>query len=182
MSHPHPPTPYSPLPELNLLKDFEDRLDSFYADGFELSEYGRNGFLKDPELIDRLIPFAQANDSGSLYALWRLDDRPDLATLPIVVLGDEGGIHLVARGLRELFQIIGYDSAIWVDWEEADFGRDADDEPSTCHAEYVAWLKEHFGLAPADDPNAVMAAAQAEFGERFLRWVAPLIPDAVPEP
>ncbi|MEV0369586.1 hypothetical protein AB0I10_07140 [Streptomyces sp. NPDC050636] len=172
---------FSPVPELNLLKEFEDRLDDLYADGFDLSEYGRNGFLEDPELIHRLIPFAQANGSGSLYALWRLDDRPDLATLPIVVLGDEGGIHLVARDLPELFQIIGYDSEIWVDWEDAGFGRDDDYEPSACHEEYVSWLKEHFGLAPADHPNAVMEAAQAEFGERFLSWVAPLIPDAVPD-
>ncbi|MET7465682.1 hypothetical protein [Nonomuraea sp. NPDC005501] len=49
-----------------------------------------------------MISFAQANSSGSMYAIWRKDDRADLATPPVVALGDEGGIHLVARDVREL--------------------------------------------------------------------------------
>ncbi|MFI0735248.1 hypothetical protein ACH4S9_40640 [Streptomyces sp. NPDC021225] len=80
---------YSPVPELNLLAEFEAGADDLYAAGFSLGEFGRdNGFLKNPELEARLILFAEANASGSLYALWRVDDRTDLATLPVAILGD----------------------------------------------------------------------------------------------
>src|SRR5689334_19351679 len=90
-------TAYSPVPELNLLKGFQDRVGfEDYAEGFGLTDYNdtsglRAGWSKDPGFLARLVPFAQANGTGSFYALWRLDDRADLAGLPIVVFGDEGG-------------------------------------------------------------------------------------------
>ncbi|MEN3608207.1 hypothetical protein AAH979_01540 [Plantactinospora sp. ZYX-F-223] len=40
--------PYSPIPELNLLKEFEDSLDGWYVHGFQLDGYGKNDFLEDP--------------------------------------------------------------------------------------------------------------------------------------
>src|SRR4051794_33348434 len=98
--------PYSPVPELNLLMALQNRLGfENYADGFGLTDFGDTsgveaGWSKDPEFLSRLVPFAQANGTGSMYALWRVDDRSDLATLPVVVFGDEGGQHVVARNLR----------------------------------------------------------------------------------
>ena len=119
---------YSPVAELNSLKNLQDRLGSeSFADGFALLEYGDTsgvvGWSADPEFTAKLVPFAQANGSGSFYALWRLDDRADLAALPVVVFGDEGGLHVVARNLRELFQLLGFDSEISVDWDSAYFYR-----------------------------------------------------------
>ena len=66
-----------------------------------------------------MLPFAQANGSGSVYALWRVDDREDLGALPVVVLGSEGGFHVVARNLAELLQLLGFDAEIAVDWNDA---------------------------------------------------------------
>jgi hypothetical protein len=174
---------YSPVPELNLLMELQDQLGfENYADGFGLTDFGdtsalESGWSKDPEFLRRLEPFAQANGSGSVYALWRHDDRTDLATLPVVVFGDEGGQHVVARGPRELFQLLGYDCEISVDWDEAYFYRAADDEHRDEHEAFVAWLDEHFGLAPAGDADAVVAAAQAEYGDRFAAWASPYLPD-----
>ncbi|GAA4673289.1 hypothetical protein [Phytohabitans rumicis] len=174
---------YAPVPELNLLMELQDRLGfESYADGFGLTEFGDTsgieaGWSKDPEFVRALEPFAQANGSGSMYALWRLDDRTDLATLPVVVFGDEGGQHVVARDLRELLQLLGYDCEISVDWDEAYFYRGDDHEHTDGHEAYVAWLDEHFGLAPADDPEAVVEAAQHEFGDRFAAWYGPYLPD-----
>ncbi|WP_067841277.1 hypothetical protein [Nocardia lijiangensis] len=173
---------YSPVEELNLLKELQDGLGfESYADGFGLTDFGDisglvAGWSKDPEFTDRLIPFAQANGSGSFYALWRLDDRDDLSSLPVVVFGDEGGQHVVARHVRELFQLLGFDSEIRVDWEEVYFYRDEDDAYSDSHDEFVAWLDENFGLPVAEDPAAVLAAAQAELGQRFTDWVGPFLP------
>jgi hypothetical protein len=173
------PATYSTIPELNLLNDFLERCPSLAAIAL-YGEYGdtsglKAGGINDPEALSRLIPFAEANASGSEYALWRLDDRSDLATLPVVVFGDEGGKYVVARNLRELFQLVAYDAEIMVH-EDAYFVRDDDYEQSLCHEEYVAWLDQQFGLRPADDPNAVIKAAQKELGDRFASWIAPFLP------
>lgn len=87
--------PYSPVPELNLLKELQGRLGDNYAGEFWLHDtYGdvsHLGSLKEvAQFRERLVPFAQANSSGSFFALWRRDDREDLATLPVVFCGDEG--------------------------------------------------------------------------------------------
>jgi hypothetical protein len=173
---------YSPVAELNALKEFQDRSGfENYADGFGLIEYNdlsglQAGWSKDPDFLAQLVPFAQANGTGSFYALWRLDDRADLATLPIVVFGDEGGQHIVARNLRELLQLLGYDAEVSVDWDEAYFYRDEDQRHRRGHADYLAWLDEQFGLHPADDPDTVVALAREEFGERFASWAGTFLP------
>jgi hypothetical protein len=105
---------YSPIPELNLLKEFEDRIGPvYYSEGFELRGYGADSGLhtwsEHPEFLSRFIPFAQANHSGSDYALWRCDDRTDLAALPVVLVGDEGHLYVIARDLKELFQLLAID-------------------------------------------------------------------------
>jgi hypothetical protein len=164
------------VPELNLLKAFQDEVGhESFAEGFGLDKFGDTsglaaGWSKDPEFLARLTPFAQATGSGSFYALWHVDSRTDLATLPVVVFGDEGGQHVVARNLRELLQLLAYDTEITVDWDESYYYRDEDQEHSAAHAEFVAWLARHFGLSPADDPEAVVATAQSEFGGSFTAW------------
>jgi hypothetical protein len=172
---------YSPIPELNLLKEFEDGLDDYYCGGFSLDQYGDNQFLEDPELIRRLVPFAAANGSGSLFALWKADDREDLSTLPIVVLGDEGGIHFVARDLRQFFRYLASvepDEEIWV----LDGVSYRDTEPVPYQDEYAAWLEDNFGLTPAEDPYDLMEEAESEWGERFAAWLYPLLPHEVFSP
>lgn len=176
------PPGYSPVAELNLLKEFQDETGhETYADGFGLTEFGDvsalvAGWSADPAFTGRLIPFAQATGGGSFYALWRADDRTDPSGLPVVVFGDEGGEHVVARTVRELFQLLGFDAEIMVDWKEAYYHRDADEPHSPCHERYTAWLDRHFGLRAAADPDAVIAAAQAEFGRRFTDWARPFLP------
>ncbi|WP_158850926.1 hypothetical protein [Saccharothrix deserti] len=117
---------YSPVPELNLLKQLEDRIGGEnISTGFDLAEFGRtvgiDTWSKDPEFLDSFLSFATANAGGSVYALWRIDDRANLADLPVVVFGDEGGIGLVARDLRELFQQLACDKALYVGDYDAGF-------------------------------------------------------------
>ncbi|WP_416972723.1 hypothetical protein [Streptomyces sp. 4F14] len=174
-------TPYSPVPELNLLKEFQDEFGyEDFADGFGLTQYGDlsglvAGWSDDPAFTGRLVPFAQATAGGSFYALWRLDDRTDPATLPVVVFGDEGGQHVVARDLRELFQLLGFDTEISVDWDDAYFYRPEDQPDSAHHDEYATWLDRHFGLAVTEEPDAVLAAARKELGQRFADWAEPYL-------
>ncbi|GAB7051634.1 hypothetical protein [Catenuloplanes indicus] len=165
---------YSPVPELNRLMDLQDEVGyGEYADGFSLDDWDDKsgleaGWSKDPEFLAALIPFARATDGGSFYALWKVDDRADLATLPVVVFGDEGGQHVVARNLRELFRIATFDAEPMVDWDGVTFYRAADDAHRDSHEDFVAWLGEE----PVTDPGAIVAAAQAEYGERFAAFTA----------
>lgn len=39
------------------------------------------------------------------------------------------------------------------------------------HEDYVAWLDRHFGLAPATDPDDVVAATEQEYAQRFVAWM-----------
>jgi hypothetical protein len=158
---------YSPVPELNLLKAFQDRIGSvFYSEGFELHEYGRDAGLgtwsEDPEFVSRFIPFANATGSGSDYAFWRCDDRPDTADLPIAFIGDEGDLYIVARNLLELFQLLTIDNECL----EPDFV----EQHTDAHEAYVAWLDETFDLRPPEDIGALRGLSK-EDDERFQDWL-----------
>ncbi|WP_017591929.1 hypothetical protein [Nocardiopsis potens] len=158
---------YSPVPELNALKEFQDGLEGgFFSPGFELFEYGRDvdwfcGGAPDAYL-DRLVPFAYATSSGSYYALWRRDDRTDLAALPVVFFGDEGDLQIEACDLRELFRLLSVESD---DPEERT-------RLAPARQEYLAWLDRTFGLAPFDSADDADGAALAEHTRRFAEWVA----------
>lgn len=168
---------YSPVSELNRLKEFEERCGSeYYANGFELVEFGKPSgaetYSEEQEFVDSFLCFARANRSGSDYAFWRVDDREDLATLPVVVFGDEGGICVVASNLRDLFRQLGCDWWQWPSWEGAQFMEpDIDDKPSPRHGDYLEWLNENFGLTPPDNPNELRDVAEVEFGALLESWV-----------
>ncbi|BAL91274.1 hypothetical protein AMIS_60540 [Actinoplanes missouriensis 431] len=167
---------YSPVPELNLLKDFQDRYGyESYSQSFGLDDWNDTsgleaGWSKDPGFLAGLLPFARATGGGSFYALWRIDDRADLATLPVIAFGDEGGEHVVARDLRELFRLLTFDSEPSIGHEDLFFYRADDEDHSAHHDTFVTWLAGTFGLTPVDDPDEVVAAARDEFGERFTAW------------
>ncbi|MFI1221620.1 MULTISPECIES: hypothetical protein [unclassified Streptomyces] len=176
---------YAPMSELNLLKEFEDSVDDYFASGFELIGFGEDdgGY---PQLSDRIRPFAQANGSGSTYAIWLRDDRADLATLPVLFLGDEGGVHVAARDLPELLRILASGWSPMGDWDSLHYDDESEDgdgddgyDPCPANPAFRTWLRERFGLEAAEDPNAVVRAAGDELGDAFAAWIGPLIPDAV---
>ncbi|BDM72697.1 hypothetical protein HEK616_61840 [Streptomyces nigrescens] len=153
---------YSPIPELNLLKAFDDTCTDFYSPGFELRAYNHGvGWTEpdNPDFEDRVIPFAQATSSGSLYALWRCDDRADLATLPVLFLGDEGDLYITAHDLRELF---------W-DLLDEDSGEPAPprEEYRATRQAYHTWLERNFGPTPPAYDRSPME----EHGWRFVDWL-----------
>ncbi|EID52321.1 hypothetical protein [Saccharomonospora xinjiangensis] len=188
---------YSPVPELNALKDFQDSLGGrSFAPGFELFTYNDEldwfcGEAPDAYL-DRLVPFAYATSSGSYYALWRCDDRTDLATLPVIFFGDEGDLRVKANDVRELLRLLAV---------EPD---DPDDRARlACERQrYRVWLRQNLGLTPLGDVSdasdvsnasdasdvsdvsgvsGVSDKALAEHTRRFAAWVSEFASDALLE-
>lgn len=172
--------PYSPIPELNELHAFAAEHPEF-SDGFEFYDFNRSdaGLVEwfdmkgdEPgirDFLDRLIPFAQATGSGSFYALWRVDDRADLATLPVVFFGDEGDLDVVGRNLRDLLSLLALDN----EWLSS---RHEDEEASEDNEAYVVWLAENFGLSAPEDPDALIGLARAEFAGPFVEWLIATVP------
>jgi hypothetical protein len=173
---------YSPVPALNELAGLQEQVGAVYLSrSFELlPDYDDKTMfeavdLTDTDFTSRLIPFAMANGSGSEYAIWRVDDREDVVALPIVAFGDEGGEHVVARNLPELFQLLTADVDPIIGHDDVLFVPSEDDEPSGGHEAFVDWVRTRFGLEPTTDPAAIVAAAQHEYGARFHAWIGPFM-------
>ncbi len=134
-----------------------------------------HGWSSAPGFLDALYPFASANASGSFYALWQAPDCSGPETWPIVVFGDEGGEWVVARSLADLLAISAVDVEPMVDHEEVLFHRGKHHCPSPDIDQYKAWLARTLGIQPCEDPNALVAEAQARWQQKFDRWKEPFL-------
>jgi len=162
--------------ELALLFEINDELGfENYSQGFGLYEDDKSGlssWSKDSDFLDKLMPFAQANGSGSMYVLWNNGSGNSLSDLPIVVFGDEGGYHIVAKNVLEFMQLLTFDTEISVDHEEVYFYKDEDYEESENLQEYINWLKENFDLNPIEETESILESAQEKYKADFDKWVS----------
>jgi hypothetical protein len=150
-------TPY----DLEKLFEFEkEHGRGSYADGFYLSvidNIGLKTYSEEESFLNSFIEFATATGGGSTYAIWVINENLDKC--PIVVFGDEGGIHLVAKNTEDLIHLLGYDVEISVYWGSAYFykGEEKDNESENREA-FLAWSKTNFGLEPiqTDEEAAVI--------------------------
>ncbi|MNY33606.1 hypothetical protein D3C86_1678910 [compost metagenome] len=130
---------------------------------------GISSWSEDPAFLERILPFAQANGSGSIYAFWKHGSE-DLSHYPVVVFGDEGGVHVVAENFREFLRLLTYDTEISVDFDEVYFYKDDDYEESEDHEAYMDWLKEKVNLDVEADPEAIITSAQQKYKSDFDAW------------
>jgi hypothetical protein len=161
-------------PELQKLLKFDGEADGCYADCFELTVDDKGGlrtWSNNPEFLDHLFPFAQATGGGSFYALWSSEPSKSASEMPVVVFGDEGGAHVVARNLRGLLQLLTFDVEPMIDHKKVTYYRSADHEGSPSAEAYRAWLKAELQLEPITDAKAFVAAAQAEHESAFQKWM-----------
>jgi hypothetical protein len=159
--------------ELIFLKSFQDNLQDF-SQGFYLSvndEAGIKTWSENKDFLNRLMTFAQANGSGSIYAIWNDGTDKQLNELPIVVFGDEGGVHIVAENTLQLMQLLTFDTEISVDHAKAYFYKDEDNYvESKDNASYKKWLKENFKIDSVKEPNEIIRIAQQKYKSTFDNW------------
>jgi hypothetical protein len=163
--------------ELEELINFQNTLSdiSYYSNGFEIRidrKIGlQYGWCDKEEFLNKLIPFASANSSGSIYSIWINDNEKSLNKMPIVVFGDEGGVHIIAENIFELLHLLTYDVEICVDEDRAYFEKDNNKyKESKNHEKYIKWIKEHYYLEKIEDPEKIIKKAQEKYKDGFDKW------------
>ncbi|MGH1335281.1 MAG: hypothetical protein ACRBFS_04070 [Aureispira sp.] len=171
----------SPVPSVLidlLMFEHVQGLEDNYSDGFSLitnSDFRWSVWSSAIGLSNDLIPFAQADSSGSIYALWCHGDCYDLNEAPIVVFGGEGHYHVVANNLLDFLLLLSFDVEPIVDDDGIYFYKDEENyEPSLHNRKYKKWLRKHFQLSPISSnfaAEALTERAQRRHQSTFLIWL-----------
>jgi hypothetical protein len=130
---------------------------------------GIKTWSEEEEFYNSFIEFAGANGSGSSYAYWIIDN--DLNKCPIVVFGDEGGVHVVAENIQKLIQLLTLDTEISVDFDKAYFYQDEEYyEESENKEAFREWVKEEFNLDAIEsneEADEIVEQAQSKYKQNF---------------
>ena len=161
--------------ELEKLIDFQTNISApeFYSQGFAVTIDDKGGLISwsnDPSFIDKLHPFAQANGTGSFYAIWNDGTSKPINEMPIVVFGDEGGTHIVAENMLQFLRLITFDTEILVEFGQAYFEKYEDYEESRDLGKYLNWLKKEYNLNQIQNPSEIISAAQEKYKAQFDKW------------
>jgi hypothetical protein len=162
---------------LKQLLDFENTVDAeSFATCFSLAIIGNAGlssWSSDPDFLNSFIAFANANGSGSFYAYWVIDDNLD--NCPIVVFGDEGGIHIVAENTKQLIHLLSFGPEIFVSDESAYFFKNDEDNEEGEEAEaYQEWMERNFNLEPIEtdgEADEIIMTAQTKYQKRLNEFI-----------
>lgn len=164
--------------ELIELLNFQNEVskESFYSDGFELTidteKVGLKTYSEDEFFLSSIIEFANADYTGSTYGFWLKDKNKNLSESPIIAFGSEGGFHIVAENIKELLQILTFDSEPMIDWDEVSFYKSENHEPSLFAEEYKKWLAENYDLPPVENPDFLVEKAQSKYQAEFQKWMS----------
>jgi hypothetical protein len=159
--------------DLKMLFDFENEYGAeSFSECFYLNAIDKTGlksWSEKQEFLDAFIEFATANGSGSSYAYWLIEK--DIEKCPIVVFGDEGGIHVVANSTKDLIHLLTYDTEIMVDHEGATFYKDEDEyEKSENKKEFVKWAKEKFdfkAIKNDEETEKIISIAKDKYQDKL---------------
>ncbi|KMQ64597.1 hypothetical protein ACM46_10095 [Chryseobacterium angstadtii] len=162
--------------ELEKLIYFQNNISSYenYSQGFGVTiddKLGLKSWSEDKNFLARLFPIAQANGSGSFYTIWNDGTDKALNQMPIVVFGDEDGVHIVAENILQLLHLLTYDTEISIEFDTVYFYRDEDDyEESEDLHEYLKWMAGDYHLSQIEEPDELIKTAQDKYKEPFEQW------------
>jgi hypothetical protein len=156
---------------------------NYYSAGFEICGEGKTGlqygWCDKEDFLNKLIAFATANGSGSIYAIWINDNEKPLSQLPIAVFGDEGGVHIVAENILQLFHLLTFDVEISVDADNAFFHKDKNTYQKSKYLDnYLEWIKEKYHLEPVTESEKIIKIAQEKYKETFENWFKQYYPNS----
>lgn len=152
-----------------------------FSEGFDLitnTEYAWGLCGEDHRFAQHILPFAQADTQGSVYAFWLPAPTP-LDQAPIVAFGREGGVHVVANHLAALLQLLSLDVEPLIDEDGIYYCKDEENyEPSPHIRAFKKWLRTHFKLSSIStnfEAEELVEAAQQTHHESFFDWIQPFL-------
>jgi hypothetical protein len=147
-----------------------------YADGFCLTTIDKTGlktYSEEGSFLRSFIEFATATAGGSTYAIWVINENLDKC--PVVVFGDEGGIHPVAKNTEDFLRLLSYDVEITVGWDSAYFYKgEWREEESENREAFVQWLKASLELDPVttdEEANLILKVASDQFADSLYDFL-----------
>jgi hypothetical protein len=156
---------------------------AYFSEGFELIVDDKSGLTTwsdNPNFLRQLIPFAQADGTGSFYALWANGNK-NLSQAPIIVFGSEGSFYIVANNLLEFLELISLDVEPIVDNDGVYYSKDdANYEQSPNLRKYKKWLRLHYHVSSISNNFAaeeIVDYAQNAYQEPFWIWTSQFIPE-----
>jgi hypothetical protein len=173
-----------PVPkDLKLLFEFEKMYGTEnFSECFYLTINDKSGlksWFDNEQYVQSFTEFATANGSGSTYAYWHVES--DIESCPIVVFGDEGGLHVVADSTVELIHLLTLDIEISVDHDAVSFYKEEDEddedeynEPSPYKEEFGAWAQTNFGLKALEttkEAESIVENAQVKYQEKLNAFI-----------
>lgn len=110
-------------------------------------------------LENKLIYFADANYSGSAYAFWLRDESIPLTDNPIIFIGDEGCISVVANNFLDLLLLLStnidpcfhYNEEFKYGIEFLHSGIDIN-----LNGVYNTWIEQELNLVPIDNIEVLL--------------------------
>lgn len=165
--------------EIEKLIYFQENISQFeyYSECFGVRIEPRswyNSWSEDPCFLNQIYPFAQANGSGSSYAIWHDGTNKPMNEMPIIVFGDEGGVHIIAQNIVQLLHLLTFDCEISVNWDDAYFYKDEEEhEENDDWAEFAKWIQGDFGLdaiTNSEQTAEIISQAQEKYKACFDLW------------
>ncbi len=157
---------------------FESYFDEDSVDEKQMEEY-----------VNHMLPFAVADGTGGIVALWVRDKESDLEKAPIICYGSEGDISVVAQNIKEYVKILSF-GAECMDGscyhsiddydEESDF-KDFKSEFLHYNPNFLIfrkWMKDTLDVTPVkkwDDESSsvvdkIIEKAQKKLNKSFDKW------------
>ena len=126
---------------------------------------------------ERIFAFALATGSGSLYALWRHEADTPLEESPVIFLGDEGEVGVIAASFNDFINLLTLDSELYPDREGCFIFTEPSEveKPSPRHEDFKRWLDAK--NISKMTPNEVFSKANISYKVDFFQWFHKYNPD-----
>jgi hypothetical protein len=148
----------------------------YFASSFELRINNTKSALREysnnhPEFTQSLFEFADSDGTGSTYAIWLYREGVELADCPVVWLGSEGGLDVVASSFSDFLRLLSFDEAAAGVGESIEPNFRDDSFSISPHAKaYRDWIKKMFSLEPVKTDSEIALPAKKKYGHLFEKW------------
>ena len=147
--------------DFSILSDEDDEAVDIWVDTWDWSGANLEQAKRD------LIGLGQADGDGSLLAFWNDGTGKSIEDMPLVILGSEGEMPLVASNWKDMLLLMTSGEELFIDchFARCNFGK--------CNEGLAVWIKDTYDLSPitsAEEGNAIIARAKDTYGEAFTAW------------